>query len=91
MIDLEQLKISNVDLTEKIEERNEDISKLKGKVDSTIQILAHLKEKLQFVQVRQKLSMHRTWYLKASMKPTQAENSYKEEKLKEIDAIVAKV
>lgn len=52
MIDFEQLKMSNVDLTEKIEERNEDILKLKGKVDSTIQILAHLKEKLQFVQVK---------------------------------------
>ena len=51
MIDFEQLKINNVDLNEKIEERNEDILKLRKKVTSTVQVLAHLKEKLQFVQV----------------------------------------
>ena len=67
MIDFEQLKISNVDLTEKIEERNEDILKLKGKVDSTIQILAHLKEKLQFMQVRQSLACTELKNLKASV------------------------
>ena len=51
MIDFEQLKINNVDLNEKIEERNEEILKLRKKVTSTVQVLAHLKEKLQFVQV----------------------------------------
>lgn len=51
MIDFEQLKINNVDLNEKIEERNEDILKLKRKVTSTVQVLTHVKEKLQFVQV----------------------------------------
>lgn len=50
MIDFEQLRINNVDLNEKIEERNEEILKLKRKVTSTVQVLAHLKEKLQFVQ-----------------------------------------
>ena len=50
MIDFEQLRINNVDLNEKIEERNEEIHKLKKKVTSTVQVLAHLKEKLQFVQ-----------------------------------------
>lgn len=52
MIDFEQLKINNVDLNEKIEERNEDITKLKRKVTSTVQVLTHVKEKLQFLQVR---------------------------------------
>ena len=51
MIDFEQLKINNVDLNEKIEERNEDILKLRRKVTSTVQVLTHVKEKLQFLQV----------------------------------------
>ena len=51
MIDFEQLKINNIDLNEKIEERNDDILKLKKKVTSTIQVLTHVKEKLQFLQV----------------------------------------
>ena len=50
MIDFEQLRINNVDLNEKIEERNEEIQKLQRKVTSTVQVMAHLKEKLQFVQ-----------------------------------------
>ena len=52
MIDFEQLKINNVDLNEKIEERNDDILKLKKKVTSTVQVLTHVKEKLQFLQVQ---------------------------------------
>ena len=51
MIDFEQLKINNVDLNEKIEERNGDILKLKKKVTDTVQVLTHVKEKLQFLQV----------------------------------------
>ena len=51
MIDFEQLKISNVDLTEKVEERNEDITKLTGKVRATVEVLTHVKEKLHFLQV----------------------------------------
>lgn len=51
MIDFEQLKINNIDLNEKIEERNDDILKLKKKVTSTVQVLTHVKEKLQFLQV----------------------------------------
>ena len=52
MIDFEQLKISNVDLTEKIEGRNEDITKLTGKVRATVEVLTHVKEKLHFLQAR---------------------------------------
>lgn len=50
MIDFEQLRINNADLNDKIEDRNEEILKLKKKITSTIQVLAHLKEKLQFLQ-----------------------------------------
>ena len=49
MIDFEQLKINNVDLNEKIEERNEDILELKRKVTATVQVLTHVEEKLQFL------------------------------------------
>lgn len=52
LIDFEQLKINNVDLNEKIEERNDEILKLKKKVTSTVEVLTHVKEKLQFLQVR---------------------------------------
>lgn len=55
MIDFEQLRINNVDLNEKIEDRNEEIHKLQKKVTSTVQVLAHLKEKLQFMQTQNHL------------------------------------
>ena len=50
LIDFEQLKIENQSLNEKIEERNEELLKLRKKTTTTVQILTHLKEKLQFVQ-----------------------------------------
>ncbi|XP_013385373.1 coiled-coil domain-containing protein 96 [Lingula anatina] len=50
MIDFEQLKIENQTYNEKIEERNEELLKLRKKITSTVQVLTHLKEKLQFVQ-----------------------------------------
>lgn len=50
MIDFEQLKIENQTYNEKIEERNEELMKLKKKITSTVQILTHVKEKLQFVE-----------------------------------------
>ena len=61
MIDFEQLKINNVDLNEKIEERNDDILKLKKKVTSTVEVLTHVKEKLQFLQVGRKLARQQQW------------------------------
>ena len=51
VIDFEQLKIDNVNLNEKIEERNEDLIKLRKKITGTVQVLTHVKEKLQFMQV----------------------------------------
>eukprot|EP00854_Cymbomonas_tetramitiformis_P006841 gene6841-8171_t len=50
LIDFEQLKIENQSLNEKIEERNEELLKLRKKTTTTVQVLTHLKEKLQFVQ-----------------------------------------
>lgn len=50
LIDFEQLKIENTNLNEKIEERNEDLVKLRRKVTTTIHVLAHVKEKLEFIK-----------------------------------------
>jgi chromosome segregation ATPase len=50
LIDYEKLKIENQTLNEKIEERNEELHKLRKKTTTTVQVLTHIKEKLQFVQ-----------------------------------------
>jgi hypothetical protein len=50
MIDFEQLKIENQTLNEKIEERNDDLHKLRKKTTTTVQVLTHIKEKLHFVE-----------------------------------------
>ena len=56
LIDFEQLKIENQTLNEKIEERNDELYKLKKKITNTVQILTHIKEKLQFIhKINQKL------------------------------------
>lgn len=49
LIDFEQLKIENQTLNEKIEERHEDLHKLKKKNTTTVQILTHTREKLKFI------------------------------------------
>ena len=43
MIDFEQLKIENQTLIEKIEERSEELAKLKRKKMLTVQILTHIR------------------------------------------------
>ena len=50
LIDFEQLKIENQTLNEKIEERNEELHKLRKKITTTVVILSHTREKLQYVQ-----------------------------------------
>ena len=50
LIDFEQLKIENQTLNEKIEDRNEELGKLKKKLTNTVQVLTHVREKLQFVE-----------------------------------------
>lgn len=48
LIDFEKLKIENQSLNEKLEERNEEIFKLQKKNNVNVQILSHLRQKLQF-------------------------------------------
>ncbi len=50
MIDFEQLKIENQTWNEKIEERNEELAKLKRKKTSTVQVLTHVREKIKFIE-----------------------------------------
>lgn len=50
LIDFEQLKIENQTYNEKIEERNEELLKLRRKTTNTVQVLTHVKEKLQFLE-----------------------------------------
>ena len=59
LIDFEQLKIENQTYNEKIEERNEELLKLRRKITSTVQVLTHLKEKLQFVQGEKQVQKHK--------------------------------
>ena len=49
LIDFEQLKIENQTYKEKIEERKEDVTKLNNKIESAVQVLTHMKEKLDFL------------------------------------------
>jgi len=55
MIDFEQLKIENQTLNEKIEERDEELTKLKRKKTVTVQVLTHIREKLFFVEASNKI------------------------------------
>lgn len=58
LIDFEQLKIENQTLNEKIEERQEELHKLRKKTTETVQVLTHIKEKLAFVQVESQSLKH---------------------------------
>lgn len=49
VIDFEQLKIENQTLNEKIEERNEELHKLRKKTIVTVQQITHMREKVQFI------------------------------------------
>lgn len=55
LIDFEQLKIENQTLNEKIEERNEELHKLRKKITQTVVILSHTREKLQFVNEQNRI------------------------------------
>ncbi|KAG5509356.1 hypothetical protein JKF63_06666 [Porcisia hertigi] len=50
LIDFEQLKVENTTLNEKIEERSEEVLKLRNKVTNTIHIATHVREKLDCVR-----------------------------------------
>lgn len=64
IIDFEQLKIENNTLTEKIEDRNEEIHKLKNKINYTVQILAHLQEKSKDISIEKELKKNENDELK---------------------------
>ena len=64
IIDFEQLKIENNTLTEKIEDRNEEIHKLRNKINSTVQTLAHLQEKSRFVSSQNEIKKQENENLK---------------------------
>eukprot|EP00696_Hemimastix_kukwesjijk_P004432 gnl/Hemi2/15473_TR5210_c0_g1_i1.p1 gnl/Hemi2/15473_TR5210_c0_g1~~gnl/Hemi2/15473_TR5210_c0_g1_i1.p1 ORF type:complete len:413 (+),score=96.90 gnl/Hemi2/15473_TR5210_c0_g1_i1:72-1310(+) len=49
LIDFHQMKMENQAVLEKIEERNEDVLKLRKKTITTVQHLTHIKEKLQHI------------------------------------------
>uniref|UniRef100_UPI00398E79BB cilia- and flagella-associated protein 184 isoform X2 n=1 Tax=Pristiophorus japonicus TaxID=55135 RepID=UPI00398E79BB len=51
LIDYEQLKIENQSYSEKIEERTEEVTKMRKKIAITIQVMTHIKEKLEYVEV----------------------------------------
>ncbi|XP_053422506.1 coiled-coil domain-containing protein 96 [Nycticebus coucang] len=51
LIDFEQLKIENQTFNEKVEERNEELLKLRNKVTNNVQIITHVKEKLHFMDM----------------------------------------
>ncbi|XP_051899182.1 coiled-coil domain-containing protein 96 [Pristis pectinata] len=50
LIDYEQLKIENQSYSEKIEERMEEVTKMKKKIAATIEVLTHIREKLEYVE-----------------------------------------
>ncbi|ELW62231.1 Coiled-coil domain-containing protein 96 [Tupaia chinensis] len=51
LIDFEQLKIENQTFNEKVEERNEELLKLRNKVTNNVQTVTHVKEKLHFMDM----------------------------------------
>jgi uncharacterized protein YhaN len=83
MIDFEQLKIENQTLNEKIEERNEELSKLKRKKTLTVQILTHIREKLGFVEQHNKLQQSKLLTLETFI--TSKRNSVTVKKLERDD------
>ena len=59
LIDYEQLKIEKQTLNDKIEERNEELHKLRKKIETTVQMLTHTKEKLKFITAEKKVLKER--------------------------------
>ncbi|KAL0222070.1 hypothetical protein RCL1_001924 [Eukaryota sp. TZLM3-RCL] len=49
-IDFEQVRLENHSLSEKIEERNEELTGLKKKISNTIHMINHLKQKITHIQ-----------------------------------------
>ena len=64
IIDFEQLKIENNTLTEKIEDRNEEIHRIRNKINENVQTLAHLQEKAKFISGDNSLKKNKNENLK---------------------------
>ncbi|XP_076458515.1 cilia- and flagella-associated protein 184-like [Babylonia areolata] len=56
LIDFEQLKVENQSLNEKIEERNEELRRLRQKISRTVHVLTHVKMKMQYMAFENKFS-----------------------------------
>ena len=54
LIDYEQLKIENQTLNEKIEERNEELTRLRGKIINHVIMLSHTREKMKYIETQNK-------------------------------------
>ena len=52
LIDYEQLKIENQTLNEKIEERNEELTRLRGKIINHVIMLSHTREKMKYIETQ---------------------------------------
>ena len=52
LIDYEQLKIENQTLNEKIEERNEELTRLRGKIINSVIMLSHTREKMKYIETQ---------------------------------------
>ncbi len=52
LIDYEQLKIENQTLNEKIEERNEELTRLRGKIINHVIMLSHTREKFKYIETQ---------------------------------------
>jgi archaellum component FlaC len=73
MIDFEQLKIENQSLSEKIEERGEELSKLKRKKALNVQLLSHVREKLIFTDKQSSQHRQELDEIDASISATRAQ------------------
>lgn len=84
MIDFEQLKIENNTLNEKIEERNEELSRLKKKITYTVINLSHTREKYQWFLKKNEQKKQELEELTAQLKEKKMEHTkLKAEKEKE--------
>ena len=52
LIDYEQLKIENQTLNEKIEERNEELTRLRAKIINHVIMLSHTREKMKYIETQ---------------------------------------
>ena len=84
LIDFEQLKIENQTLNEKIEERNDELSKLRQKIVSNVIILSHTREKFQFITKQNEKQNEELKKLEKELKATKGNLAEDTKALKEL-------